>query len=400
MYKKKSKLPAVITSVFMVMVFAILIFLNVKKHQNDIPIEEPETEAVSHEVTLYKSSDAGFAFNQEYLKEDAGTATILSIPEDTFVTILVSPKDGKEFKDLDMQDTNLSRINYSVLDTETTEKRINFVMPKADVIMNFSFSDQMLSYSETETEETEGTDGYDITLHGVTSEILVSYNGLFDDKEFIRQFGDSLHVDSARSSYSDVTDITFEKRAYDGEQDSDKVYHYIYLNEDMERELLATFFVKEKRYVFSELPETEKERENERENETDSPEAAGGASGYGASGNGSTGGSSTITTGSAGSSSGSTGASGVETRTVTTSFDILKVSQNLLDYCGGKDKFYDKAFEYVLSKKLTGEIVGTMSSHKIDVEKEEATFEIKLNTGKTIKGTYNKKEKAYSYKGL
>ena len=400
MYKKKSKLPAVITGVFMVMVFAILIFLNVKKHQNDIPIEEPETEAVSHEVTLYKSSDAGFAFNQEYLKEDAGTATILSIPEDTFVTILVSPKDGKEFKDLDMQDTNLSRINYSVLDTETTEKRINFVMPKADVIMNFSFSDQMLSYSETETEETEGTDGYDITLHGATSEILVSYNGLFDDKEFIRQFGDSLHVDSARSSYSDVTDITFEKRAYDGEQDSDKVYHYIYLNEDMERELLATFFVKEKRYVFSELPETEKERENERENETDSPEAAGGASGYGASGNGSTGGSSTITTGSAGSSSGSTGASGVETRTVTTSFDILKVSQNLLDYCGGKDKFYDKAFEYVLSKKLTGEIVGTMSSHKIDVEKEEATFEIKLNTGKTIKGTYNKKEKAYSYKGL
>lgn len=396
MYKKKSKLPAVITGVFMVMVFAILIFLNVKKHQNDIPIEEPETEAVSHEVTLYKSSDAGFAFNQEYLKEDAGTATILSIPEDTFVTILVSPKDGKEFKDLDMQDTNLSRINYSVLDTETTEKRINFVMPKADVIMNFSFSDQMLSYRETETEETEGTDGYDITLHGVTSEILVSYNGLFDDKEFIRQFGDSLHVDSARSSYSDVTDITFEKRAYDGEQDSDKVYHYIYLNEDTERELLATFFVKEKRYVFSELPETEKERENE----TDRPEDAGGASGYGASGNGSTGGSSTITTGSAGSSSGSTGASGGETRTVTTSFDILKVSQNLLDYCGGKDKFYDKAFEYVLSKKLTGEIVGTMSSHKIDVEKEEATFEIKLNTGKTIKGTYNKKEKAYSYEGL
>ena len=202
MYKKKSKLPAVITGAFMVIVFAILIFLNVKKHQNDIPIEEPETEAVSHEVTLYKSSEAGFAFNQEYLKEDAGTATILSIPEDTFVTILVSPKDGKEFKDLDMQDTNLSRINYSVLDTETTEKRINFVMPKADVIMNFSFSDQMLSYRETETEETEGTDGYDITLHGVTSEILVSYNGLFDDKEFIRQFGDSLHVDSARSSYS------------------------------------------------------------------------------------------------------------------------------------------------------------------------------------------------------
>ena len=396
MYKKKSKLPAVITGVFMVIVFAILIFLNVKKHQNNIPAEEPETEAVSHEVTLYKSSDAEFEFNQEYLKEDAGTATILSIPEDTFVTILVSPKAGKEFKDLDMQDTNLSRINYSVLDTETTEKRINFVMPKADVIMNFSFSDQMLSYSETETDETEGTDGYEITLHGVTSEILVSYNGLFDDKDFIQQFGDSLHVDSARSSYSDVTDITFEERAYDGEQDSDKVYHYIYLNEDPERELLATFFVKEKRYVFSELPEAE----DKEKSETDSPESTGGTSGYGTSGNGSTGGGSMITTGSAGSSSGSTSASGGETRTVTTSFDILKVSQNLLDYCGGKEKFYDKAFEYVLSKKLTGEIVGTMSSHKIDVEKEEATFEIKLNTGKTIKGTYDKKEKAYSYEGL
>lgn len=394
MYKKKSKLPAVITGVLMVLVFGALILINVRNHQNRIPVEEPETETASHEVTLYKSSDAGFEFNQEYLKEDADTATILSIAEDTFVTILVSPKEGKEFKDLNMQDTNLGRVNYSVLDTETTEKRINFVMPKADVIMNFSFADQTNIYEDAESEdETETTDGYDLTLHGVTSEILVSYNGLFDDKDFIQQFGDSLHIDSARSDYHDVTDITFEERAYDGEQDSDKVYHYLYLNEDPDRELLATFFVKEKKYVFSELPDKESE------SETDIPENPVTPSGYGTNGTGNTGG---MQTGSqnAGTYSGSTGTSGGGTQTVETTFDILKVSQNLLDFCGSQEKFYESAFQYVLSKNLTGEIVGTMSSHKIDVENETASFEIKLNTGKTIKGTYDKKKKSYAYQGL
>ena len=84
----------------------------------------------------------------------------------------------------------------------------------------------------------------------------------------------------------------------------------------------------------------------------------------------------------------------------TITFDILRVSKVFLDYTGDQEAFYSQAFDYVLSKGMTGSITGTMSSYKIDSEKKKATIEIKLNNGKSFKGKYDKKENKFSFSGL
>ena len=71
-----------------------------------------------------------------------------------------------------------------------------------------------------------------------------------------------------------------------------------------------------------------------------------------------------------------------------------------LDYTGDQEAFYSQAFDYVLSKGLTGQITGTMSTYEIDAEKKTATIEIKLNNGKSFTGTYSKDKNSFSFSGL
>ena len=85
---------------------------------------------------------------------------------------------------------------------------------------------------------------------------------------------------------------------------------------------------------------------------------------------------------------------------MTTSFDILQVSTNLLKFVGGKDQFYDKVFDYVLKSGKTGELVGTMSSYELQPDQNRALFSIELNTGETIEGTYDKSADKFSFSGL
>ena len=71
-----------------------------------------------------------------------------------------------------------------------------------------------------------------------------------------------------------------------------------------------------------------------------------------------------------------------------------------LDYTGDQEAFYSQAFDYVLSKGLTGSITGTMSSYNIDAEKKTATIIIKLNNGSSMKGTYSKEKNTFAFSGL
>ena len=59
-----------------------------------------------------------------------------------------------------------------------------------------------------------------------------------------------------------------------------------------------------------------------------------------------------------------------------------------------------KAFEYVLSKGLTGSITGTMKEYSIDAAKKRAEITITLNTGGSFKATYNKAKNEFSFSGL
>lgn len=69
------------------------------------------------------------------------------------------------------------------------------------------------------------------------------------------------------------------------------------------------------------------------------------------------------------------------------------------EHVGGQDRFYNEAFNYVVKKGLTGEIVGTMNSYDISTDTNTATFSISLSTGGTITGTYTKTDDVFTFDG-
>ena len=102
-------------------------------------------------------------------------------------------------------------------------------------------------------------------------------------------------------------------------------------------------------------------------------------------------------------STGSTGGSGIASSFAgsgsVTSFDILQVSKVFLDYCGGEETFYQKTFDYVISKGLSGSVTGTMSSYDIDADKRTATITIRLSSGGSITCTYDRNSNSFSFSG-
>ena len=152
--------------------------------------------------------------------------------------------------------------------------------------------------------------------------------------------------------------------------------------------MLSTYYLKDKSYIFTKYapPETETEDKGSSNaaGEESSGNTAGSTGGMTSQGSAVTGGGYTSTPG----------------KTTTTSFDILQVSKVFLDYTGNQDRFYSKAFEYVLSKGLTGSITGTMKEYSIDAENKKANITITLNTGGSFKATYDKAKDEFSFSGL
>lgn len=396
MYKKKKNTPLYITIAAVVLVLigmAALTYFKTERNWKKMNDEVTETEeTVLHDVLLYKTNAASIEFEKEWLISDNETESVLRIEKDTLVTLMVTPREGYVLEQADIVDYDFHEINNFLRETSTDAIRVNFVMPDTDIIINFDFqkieSEPVESMTEFTTEtknvETEQETPYGLTLHGVTADVIVSYNGEFDDLEFLQQLGDALHIDSARSEYQDVTDVTFSTEAYEGEQESDKVYHYIYFNEDPNRKLLATYYLKENQYLFTEIEEPETEAIGVQTGSSSG--SYGNSTAYGSS----------YSSGNSGSYSGGS----AQTITTTTSFDIMQVSTTFLAYVGGEEAFYQKAFDYILSNGLTGAIVGTMSSYEIFPEEQRAEFKIMLNTGANIKGSYSKENDKFQFSGL
>ena len=397
MYKKKNRMPVIVTGAAVGALILILLLLSLFTKKKP---EAPAEEAVKHEVLIYKATGGSLEFPGSYLNSENDTEVKLSVEEDTMVTFIAKPQAGKIFDGLtiNMAKDIKQEISYLVNDAQGDDKRINFVMPHGDVLVNMKFVTEEEQEQEglreqtpetdppAETESTsEGPQGppYGLTLHGLTGEILASYDGAFDDIAFLQSLGDDLHINSAKSEYRTVTDVYFSDEVYDGEKEDGKVYHYIYFNNDPRWRVLSTYFKNEKTYMFTEIQE---------ESET---EAAAG------NGNNNSSGTSAGASAVSGTTSGTGGSySQGSPVTTTTSFDIMQVSKTFLKFVGDQDRFYEECFQYVLLKGGTGNIVGTMSSYKILPEKEKAKFTITLSTGGTIEGTYNRKKDAYSFGGL
>lgn len=399
MYKKKKDrkmLYAWIVIVLLIAGFVAAFFILKKKQAEEA---EAETELPKYEALLYKTGDATVEFNEAWLKEDTQDTTVMSIEADTLVDLLVTPKEGRVVESAEVMDHQFAKINSLLAETSSDAMRLSFSMPARDVIIQIHLADeenevqtepetqpQTQTEPESETEPPVETSPYGLTLHGLSADIIASYNGMFDDQKFLTQLGDALHLDSARSDYRKVTDVTFSTEAYTGAQDADKVYHYIYFNQDPQWKVLATYYMAEDSYVFTDATE-------QTEPQTAPPITTGNSTGTG-------------NTGSMGSSTGTSGGSynpsagSTSQTTVTTSFDIMSVSTTFLAYVGGEETFYEKAFDYVLKSGLTGAITGTMSSYEIKPEKKRATAEITLSTGKVMRVKYNKEKDSFKFSGL
>lgn len=391
MYKKKNRMPVIVTGAAVGALILVLLLLSLFTKKKP---EEPVEETAKHEVLIYKATGGSLEFPESYLESENDTEVRLSVEEDAMVTFIAKPQAGKIFGGLTInmaKDIN-QEISYLVNDVKGEDKRINFVMPQGDVLVNMKFVTEEEAQEQTppadEPEETEAVSEktqeapYGLTLHGLTGEILASYDGAFDDIAFLQALGDDLHISSARSEYRTVTDVYFSDEAYDGEKEDGKVYHYIYFNNDPRWRVLSTYFKKERTYMFTEIQEDETEN-TAADADSNTVGTTAGTASTSAAGSGSTG-----------------GYSQGSPVTTTTTFDIMQVSKTFLKYVGDQDRFYEECFQYVLLKGGSGNIVGTMSSYEILPEKEKAKFTITLSTGGVIEGSYNRKKDAYSFGGL
>ena len=388
MRKKKKNMPIILAIVVGTLALALVLFARywrseVKKRSSETV--SSETELKKHDVRIYKTDSASIEYEEDWLSEELKDEIHLSIREGSYVTLLVKPKKLQLLTSVDIVDVkdHFSQVQSMIRPTSGGSFRVIFTMPDNDIMINFNFDEEELPETEEDLpeidleseRETEGSP-YGLVLHGLTADIITSYNGEFDDNYFLKQLGDALHIDQPGSEYHAVTDVTFSRQSYDGEKDADKVYHYIYLNDDPEWKLLSTYYMADNAYIFTKAVEEETQQ-------TAAQGMAGAASSSGGS----------VSYSAPASSSGSS-------TTVETSFDILSVSKNLLAYCGGEEHFYDACFNYVLESGKTGMIVGTMSGFSIDPDGRKADFSISLNTGETIKGTYSKSKDQFSFSGL
>ena len=365
MYKKRNNRVLLTLVLLIAGLIAGLIILKAATRPKKPQVTETETS--KHQILIYKSSGGGVEFEQKWLKKETDTELKLSITDGTMVTLLIHPKSGKILKDVTLNETDNvhNTVDYLVNDTgDGDKKRVNFVMPDKDILMNITYADKetepVLPAQETEEEpetayvEQETETPYNLKLHGLTAE---------------------------------VRDVTFSDEEYSGPKEKGNVYHYVFFNNDKDFKVLCTYFPQEDRYLFTDpntaLPVSESESQSETAAETSAGTASGGS--YGG-GSGSYGGGGSTQTGS--------------TTVTSISLDIMQVSKNLVEFCGGKDRFYDQVFHYVELKGLSGEIVGTMDSYKIDPEKEKASFSISLSSGQTISGSYNKSSNEFSFSGL
>ncbi|MCD7956779.1 MAG: hypothetical protein LUG93_13745 [Lachnospiraceae bacterium] len=422
MYKKKSNKPlyiAIAVAVILIVLLAVMqTVLSKKSGQNHVAetetesevVTETETETPVHNILLYKSSSGTIEFDASWLVSDSDSDSVLEVEENILVTMLITPSDGKALESVDVLDYDMQTVSSVVRSVSGTEDgsgemRLSFVMPDRDVFINFNFVDiaveteALADVAETESEsETEEASPYGLSLHGLTDEILSSYNGIFDEQKFLQSLGDALQIDSDESEYRMVTDVYFGDGISSEESDTPKVSYYIYFNGYETWSVLSTYYVTEDSYVFTETPaaaETETEEENITTSSSSGVDTATTSSNESSDGSG-TGGSTGSSSGTG--SAGSTGSTG--TSTTTTSLDILSVSTVFLSFVGDEDAFYQSVFDYILGKGYTGSITGTMSSYEINPENQTATIQIRLSSGGMITGTYNKSANTYSFSGL
>ena len=358
-----------------------------------------EPAPVKYEVRLYKTGEADISFPESYLQSDSEDEAVLDVVPDTMVELIVSPKEGKELESVSVMDHQFNSINTQRSRTAAEDERVLFPMPEKDVLVSFRFRDletekaaETRTGQEPETQESETSESetqpqtekqlpYGLRLHGLDADIITSYNGMFEEEKIsAAAWGCPAYgFGQVRVPQCDGCDI--QHRTYAGEADANKIFHYIYFNDDPEWKVLAVYDVQQDAYTFTgEMPEAQITAGGSPQGTTQDTQAGGAASSP--------------------SSYLPSGGSSQPVQQVTISLDLLSVSTAFLDYVGGKEVFYQKAFDYVVQSGLTGTITGTMNNYEIDANAGKANIQITLSTGQNLNAIYNKQKNSFQFSGL
>ena len=101
--KKRDNKPLILVIALIAAAVAVLVGMpivqNMQRNRNMPQVEtQPETimetEIPKYSATLYKSSAADLSFEKKYLESDTDSSTVLKIPVDDMVMLLLSPKKG------------------------------------------------------------------------------------------------------------------------------------------------------------------------------------------------------------------------------------------------------------------------------------------------------------------
>lgn len=357
-------------------------------------------EEKKYTVTVYKSQDGLVTAADEKQKaEDDETKLILKVAAGENVGLDVKANEGKVFSRADVTDANALTLTTSENSQADGEERISFTMPKSNVTVNIFYLSDLGEESSDLTPTLSG-----IEIFGLTEAIRNSYDGHFDQEEFVQAVISWFGISNAVSEYHNVYKLTFLEEEYDTGS-SDSVANYFYFNDDQDWKILSVYDIPSHSYTFTDIRKKAQEdaaqkakmEEEERQRQaqlalTVTPMPTGAPVSDPAApvlqennGNGYTG-----------------AAENTQPQqiTVESTFDIVDVSTVFLQYVGGEEIFYNTVSDYVFGKGLTGIITGTFTEYTIDPEKEQASFIISMSTGAAIQGTYSKDSGNFQLNGL
>lgn len=376
-YKKQKQMIVGIIAAVALVVILICGGFYLKADKKQEPEEEP-----TYIVTVYKSLDGLItSADPDMVQSEDTSKLLLEAHAQDKVILNVLMDAGKAYAGAEVLDDTVTSLVVSEQAKSSTEEEISFTMPESNVTVSVNYQALPEPTPTPEPTPIPESKRYNISVGGVTDEILKDYDGAYDETKLVNEFGNYFGMSNPDSKYYSTYRITFT--AEPATSTGTYVGHYVYLNDDTTWRVLTEYNTVSQSYSFTdekvEPTATPTPEPSPTPTSTPTTTSTGGTTGY---------------------TGGAAGYSIPQYQTVETSFDVNNVSTVFLQFVGSESGFYDAIAEYVFSSGLTGQVVGTFGSYEIDPETDTARFTVSLSTGGSIDGSFSKEASQYTFSGL
>lgn len=422
MYYRRNKKPmilAVLTFILItVLVTAVPLFLSGKEEETgetepyleNFQTEQTESETAAikiHRMVICENPLVSVTVTGGVLCGTDEKKTLYEVREDEDVTLTVLPLSAEGFLEATVLDGEANDIPCSVKPDDNGSVTVRFTVPESCVFVSLSFGSGI-----TEMGEENGLK-YALTLDEVSDRVKKDFEGKFNAVAFLNSLGDSFSMGSLDSQYRNVRKVTFMEKNYTEDRQKGHTYHYLCFDDDDEWLILVDYDLAHDVYIFRDIKqekeeeailESERIKESEEQAKRESEEAAQRASEEAERRRAEESGRkvSDGTEAAEEQNGKDTPQESTETNSMTqaSSFSLDNIPTAFIRYVGDKEVFFQKVYDYLLDCGKTGGITGTFDSYEIDESRKQASFQIVLNSGETISGTYSRKRGKYSFQGL